>query len=122
MIRLLVRLVINAVAIWAAASVVGGVTFDTTQWGGVLLVALVFGIVNALLKPLLTLVGLPLILVTFGLFALVINAALLGITASLTPALTVEGFWPAVGGAVIVSVVSWFLELFLGGREEEGAE
>lgn len=122
MFRLIIRLVINAVAIWAAASVVSGVTFDTSQWGGVLVVALVFGVVNALLKPLLTLIGLPLILLTFGLFSLVINGALLQITDALTGALTVEGFWPAVLGALVVSVVSWFLELILGEDGDERAE
>ena len=105
-------------AIWAAASVVSGVTFDTSHWGGVVLVALVFGVVNVLLKPLLTLIGLPLILLTFGLFSLVINAALLQITDALTASLTVDGFWPAVLGALVVSVVSWLLELFFGDEDE----
>jgi putative membrane protein len=118
MIKLIVRLAINAVAIWAAASVVSGVTFDTSQWGGIVLVALVFGVVNVLLKPLLTLIGLPLIVLTFGLFSLVINAILLQVTDMLTTALTVDGFWPAVLGALVVSLVSWFLELFLGPDDE----
>ena len=117
--KLVLKLAINAVAIWVAAQIVPGMTLDTGQPLAVLLVALVFGIVNALLKPVLTVLGLPFIIVTLGLFLVVINAAMLGVTAALTDALAVSGFWPAVGGGVCVSVVSWFLELFLSSEDED---
>ena len=73
---------------------------------GLLGVALLFGLVNALVGPLLRLVSLPLTLVTFGLFALVINAALLGITAGLTDALDVGGFFETIVAAIVISLVT----------------
>lgn len=118
MIALLIRLVVNAVAIWAAAEIVPGVGL-TEDPLGLVLVALVFGIVNAAIKPVLLFVGLPFIVVTLGLFTLVINAGLLALTAWVTPALSVTGFWPALLGAVVVSIVSWFLGLFVGTSEAD---
>ena len=82
---------------------------------GLLWVALLFGLVNALIGPLLRLISLPLTLITFGLFSLVVNAALLGITASLTDSLDVGGFFPTVLAAVVISIVSTIL-LFVVGR------
>ena len=76
-----------------------------------------FGIVNFLLRPLLTLLGLPFIVLTLGLFMLVINAALLGVTAALLEVLTVSGFWAAVFGGIVVSIVAWLLEMILGVAE-----
>lgn len=116
--RLVVRLFINAVAIWAASEIISGVSL-TDQFWGVVLVALVFGVINALIKPVLTFLGFPLIVVTLGLFTLVINAGLLTLTSWLTPALDVAGFWPAIWGALMVSLVSWFLGIFLGGKEKK---
>lgn len=113
MVKLLIRLLINAVAIWAAAEIVSGVTLDMDRIGAVAVVALVFGLVNALLKPIVKLLSFPFIILTLGLFTLVINAALFGVTAWLTDALAVNGFLPALFGSLIVSVVSWLLGLFV---------
>ena len=113
MLKLLVRLVINAIAIWAAAEVVDGVTLDMNAPLGVALVALVFGIVNAVLRPIAKVLGFPFIILTLGLFVLVINAGLLALTAWLTDALAVAGFWPALWASLVVSIVSWFLGIFL---------
>lgn len=113
MLSLLIRLIVNAVAIWAAAELIPGVELIDDLLG-LGLVALVFGIINAALKPVALFLGFPFIVVTLGLFTLVINAGLLALTAWLTPALSVVGFWPAVGGALVVSIVSWFLGLFVG--------
>ncbi len=82
---------------------------------GVLWVALLFGLVNALLGPLLRLLSLPLTLVTFGIFGLVINAALLGITAGLTDYLDVGGFLSTVVAAIVISLVTAVL-LFVATR------
>lgn len=111
--KLILKLGINAAAIWAAAQIVPGMTLDTGQPLSVLLVALVFGIVNVVLKPVLKVVGLPFIVLTLGFFLLVINAGLLGMTAWMVDALSISGFWAAVLGSICVSVVSWFLELLL---------
>jgi putative membrane protein len=89
-------------------------------------IAAVFGLVNAIIGPLLRLLSLPLMLITFGLFALVINAALLGITAGLMDALDVGGFFSTVLAAFLVSVisaaVSWVAMRFLEPSSSAGAE
>lgn len=103
--RLLLRWAVLALALWLAAEVVPGVHlfggFLTTLW-----VALLFGLVNAFLGPILRLVSLPFTLLTLGLFALVVNAALLGVTALLSSKLSIDGFFPAVLAALVISVVS----------------
>lgn len=117
----LVRLVASGLAIWAAAVLVDGVQLGQAdaldQAVTVLLVALIFGVVNALVKPVVKLFTLPLYLLTFGLFSLVINALLLWLTAWLAGrfdlAFTVEGFWAAVLGALVVSVVTVVVEAIL---------
>lgn len=117
--KVLVRLLINAASIAAASYLVDGVTLDMSRLLPVLGVALVFGIVNALIRPVLRFVSFPFILVTFGLFALVINAGMLELTAWLTDALRVDGFWAALWGSVVISLVGWVLELFFGPDEDE---
>lgn len=119
MIRLLVRLGVNAAAIWAAAYLIQGVTFDTSQPMSVVAVALVFGIVNAVLKPIMKLFSFPFMILSLGLFTLVINAVLLGLTAWLTSALTINGVLPAFLGALVVSVVSWFLGIFVDKKDKD---
>lgn len=104
---LILRLLVNAVAIWAAGYFVDGVSLTSFEAG--LWVALVFGVLNALLKPLLILVTLPINLLTLGFFTLVINAGIFALTAKMTTALTVDGFWSAVWGALVVSVVNALL-------------
>jgi len=103
-----VRLFVNALALWAAAELLEGITL-AGGFGDVLWVALVFGLVNAVLKPILLLLALPVLFLTLGLFTLVINAGLLLLTGALTDALTVDGFVPALVGGLIISVVSMVL-------------
>lgn len=110
------RLLVNAVALWVATRLVPGVTYD----GEVLPflgVALVFGVLNATLRPLMKLLTLPLILVTLGFFALVVNGLMLWLTSSLSASLGlgfhVTGFWAAFFGALVVSLVSLMLSVFL---------
>ncbi|HVP66409.1 MAG TPA: phage holin family protein [Anaeromyxobacteraceae bacterium] len=106
------RLLLNAAALFAAVRLVRGVSFD----GGIvpfLGVALVFGVVNAVAKPFLQLFSLPLLLLTLGLFGLVINALVLWMTSGLSGALGlgfhVAGFWPAFWGGLVVSLVNLLL-------------
>ena len=109
--QLIVGWIVVAAAFAITAAVVPSVEID----GGVLallLIAIVFGLVNALVGPVLRLISLPLTVITFGLFALVVNAALLGITAWLLDSLDVGGFFPAVLAAVVLSLVTAVL-LFL---------
>src|SRR6476619_6434840 len=111
--------VATAVALAVAAALIPSVDLDGGV-GSLLWVALLFGLVNALIGPLLRLVSLPLTLVTFGLFALVVNAALLGITAWLTDSLDVGGFFPTILAAIVISVITAVLT-FAAGRVLEDA-
>ena len=119
--RFVIRLLVNAAALWVATRIVTGVTYS-----GALLpflgVALVFGIVNAFIRPLLRFVTFPLIIVTFGIFALVVNGLMLWLTSSLSVTLGlgfhVSGFKAAFWGALIVSIVSMLLGMFIQDSEE----
>jgi putative membrane protein len=112
----LLRLLINAAALWVAIKLVPGITYRG-NWLGLLGIALVFGLVNAFLGTLLKLLSLPVIFLTLGLFALVINGFLLWVTSRLSTALglqfQVEGCWTAIFGAIVVSIVSALLSMFL---------
>jgi len=117
--RLFIRWAINTIAIWAAIQLVPGIE-HTGSAASLILIALVFGLVNALVRPFLTLLTCPLIILTLGLFVLVINALMLGMTAWLVPSLTVTGFWPAFLGSIIISIVSSFISVLVkDDREKE---
>lgn len=111
------RTFITAFALWAATQIVPGV--EVSGLFGLLLAALVFGLVNAVVRPPAWLLTLPLTVVTFGLFLLVLNAAMLGLTALVLPGFRVDGFWPAIFGAIVVSVVSWGARRLFVGNEAE---
>lgn len=110
--QFLIRIAVNAVALWVAGGIVGGIDL-TSSIGGLLLVALIFGVVNALIKPVALFLSFPAIIITLGLFALVVNAGMLGLTAAVTDNLDIDGFWSAVFGAIVISVVSWAISMFL---------
>ncbi|MEV8095714.1 phage holin family protein [Kitasatospora sp. NPDC085879] len=117
-----IKTLINAVAIWVAAWIVDGITLSDGSWGHqaltVIAVALVFGVVNFLIKPFVKLLSLPLFVLTLGLITFVINALMLWLTSWASDKLSldfhVSGFWSALLGALIISVVSWGLDLALG--------
>ena len=111
--QLIVVWVVVAAGIALAAAILPSVEIDGGV-GSLLWVALLFGLVNALIGPLLRLISLPLTVVTLGLFGLVINAALLGITAALTDALDVGGLLSTIVAAVVISAVTTVLMLFVG--------
>jgi putative membrane protein len=104
--RILIRIAINALALWAAAGLITGISLENGFWK-IVLVGAIFGIVNALLKPVLVVLSIPFIVVTFGIALIVLNAVLLLITDALTDSLTVDGFGSAVLGAIVISIVSW---------------
>lgn len=111
------RTFITAFALWAATQIVPGV--EVSGLFGLLLAALVFGLVNAVVRPPAWLLTLPLTVITFGLFLLVLNAAMLGLTALVLPGFRIDGFWPAIFGAIVVSVVSWGARRLFVGSEAE---
>ncbi len=115
---LLVRWAITAVSLWLASKVVPGMHIAGA--GTMLGAALLLGLVNALVRPLVILLTLPLTIVTLGLFLLVVNAAMLGLVASLLDGFVLGGFWSALFGAVFVSLFSWVGAAFIGdsGRYE----
>lgn len=113
----LIRLAVTAAALWAAVYFVPGIDYDGS-WPGLLVVALVFGLVNAVIRPILVALTCPLVLLTLGLFVLVLNGLMLWLTAVFSGALGLDfrvvGFWPAVVGALVVAVVSAVLNLVVG--------
>ncbi|MBL9136546.1 MAG: phage holin family protein [Verrucomicrobiales bacterium] len=115
----LLRWAIHSVGVMAASQIVPGIECDT--WSGLVIAALVLGLLNAFLRPLLMLVSLPLVLVTFGLFLWVINAGLLYLVGSLVKPFHVASFWSALGGSAVISVISGFLQLALGLRSGSSA-
>jgi putative membrane protein len=112
----LVRLLVNAAALWVATRLVPGVIY-AGGWLPFLGVALVFGVINAVIRPIAKLLTFPLIIVTLGLFALVVNGLMLWLTSALAARLglgfTVSGFWAAFWGALVVSIVSTILSMFV---------
>ena len=101
----LLRTVITAIAFWVASQVVPGIHLPGLV--GTLFAAVVFGLINAVIRPVVALLSLPLTILTLGLFSLVINAAMFGLTSLFSP-LSIDGFWAAFWGAIIVALVSWF--------------
>jgi putative membrane protein len=109
----LIRLIINAVALYAAVALVDGIVPQTDNWINFIWLALIFGLINAILRPILMLVGCPFVILTLGLGALLINTLLFYLAGLIGQAFnvgfTVTGFLPAFLGALIVSVVSFVL-------------
>jgi putative membrane protein len=118
---LIVRLLVNAVALWIATLIVDGIDVDASTTSGevltILAVAALFGVVNLFVKPIVKLLSLPLYILTLGLFTFVVNALMLLLTSWVAGLLGVpfyvDGFWTAVLGALVISVVSWLLNVLL---------
>lgn len=114
----LVRLVINVLGILVAQALLPGITVEGA--GAALLAAFVLGVLNAVLRPVLVLLTLPLTLLSFGLFLLVLNALLLEVVSGLVPGFEVYGFGTAIVGSVVISAVGWLTSWLIGrqGRVE----
>lgn len=110
--RLLLIWLVNAVAVYATAMLVPDITVKSF-WSA-LLAALVLGLVNTFLRPILTLLSLPLIVFTLGLFLLVINALMLLLASAILPGFEVKGFFTAVLGSLCISIVAYLLSGLLG--------
>jgi putative membrane protein len=122
MVKFLIKVGVNGVALWVAAWIVDGIGFGEGQFGSkfatVVLVALLFGLVNAFLKPIATFFSFPFIILTLGLFTLVVNALMLELTSGLSHALGLDFdvehfFWDSVLGALVITLVSMILNLLL---------
>lgn len=118
----LIRLVVNAAALWLAQRFVTGISY-TGGWQGLVGVAIVFGVINAFVRPVLSFLSMPIQFVTLGLFTLVLNALMLMLTGWASGKLgipfVVDGFVPAVFGAILVSIVSMVLSSLLTDEKDE---
>jgi putative membrane protein len=110
--RLAIAWAINLAALWAADALWDGVRIH--GWAAFLIGSAVLGIVNAVLKPLLTVLTLPLIIVTLGFFYLVINIAMVALAEWIAPDFSIDGFWSYVGTVVVVWAVNWIGDQILG--------
>ena len=125
--RFLVRVLVSAAALGVATAVIPGIELlagsGWSRVGTLLAVAVIFGLINAFLKPLIKVVGCAFYVLTLGLVALVVNGLLLWLTSVIAGKLDlpfhVTGFWPAFWGAIIVGLVSWLLNLLIGDRRRQ---
>jgi len=119
--RFLIRLTVTAAALWVAVRFVPGIDYDG-HWAGLLGVAALFGVVNAVIRPLVRLLTCPLVFLTLGLFVFVINGLMLLLTAfiavELGVAFTVTDLWAGTLGALVIGVVSALITTFVGDEEE----
>ena len=109
-----IRWLITAAAVWVAAELLGGIHLE--GWRSTLLVALILGLLNQYIKPILIVLGIPALIMTLGFFLIIINTALLGLTAWIAGKFdsihfAIDGFWDAFWGAIIISIVSWLISL-----------
>ncbi len=125
--KVLIRVLVSAAALFVATLVVSGIELTAgstlSKVITLIVVALIFGVVNAVLKPIVKTVGCLFYVVTLGLIAFVVNALLLLLTSWVAGKLSlpfhITGFWPAFWGAIIIGVVSWLLNLFLGDKKQD---
>ena len=111
MMGLLIRFVVTGIAVFLATAIVPGIEVQSASAGVAAVIAL--ALLNAVVRPFLYLLSLPFIILTLGLFMVIINALLLQLVSLLVNGFVVQGFWPSVGGAVLISVVSGILNLWI---------
>jgi putative membrane protein len=109
----LLRLLITALGLWVADRLLPGITITGT--GSLIVSALLLGFVNAVIRPVILILTLPLTVVTLGLFVLIVNGISLGIAAWLVPGFQIAGLWSATLGAILVGLTSWAASAFIGG-------
>ena len=110
----LLRTLIVALGLWLAQQIVTGI--DVANAGTLIAAAFLLGVANAIVRPVLIILTLPITIITLGLFLLVINAAMLGLVALILPGFHIAGFWAALFAALIVSVTGWIASWFIGPR------
>ncbi|WP_159347866.1 phage holin family protein [Roseomonas harenae] len=110
----LIRTAITAVAFYIAANLVTGIYFPSLM--NLIIAAIIFGVVNAVIRPIVATLSLPLTVLTLGLFTLVVNALMLALTALLMPGMRITSFWAAFVGAVVIWIVSWLANKLVGDR------
>lgn len=106
----LIRWLVTTIAVFAAEKIIPGIHCNSA--GALLGASLLLGIVNAFIRPILLLLSIPFIIVTMGFFILVVNALMLMLVAQIVPSFSVDGFWSAFFGSIVISLVSWILSSF----------
>lgn len=112
MLRFIVQFVVTAVDLWLASLFVPGVAFTDTPT--LLLAAVLLGVVNAIVRPILVVLTFPITVITLGLFLLVVNAATIGLVAVLLDGFVVNGLGAGIGAAIVTGVISWLAGAFIG--------
>ncbi|MFN4042211.1 MAG: phage holin family protein [Brevundimonas sp.] len=112
MLRFIVQAVVTAIGLWLSARIVPGVDFTST--GSLIAAAVILGLVNAFVRPILVVLTFPITVLTLGLFLLVVNAAMIGLTSMFLGGFTVAGLWAGIGAAIVTGVVSWIAGAFIG--------
>lgn len=107
MMHILIQWLVNALAIYATAHILDGI--HVKSFGAAIVVALVLGLINTIVRPVLLFFSIPFIIVTLGLFLLVINALLLLFSASLVSGFSIDSFGWAIAGSIVISAISWIL-------------
>ncbi len=108
LIKIISRIIINAIAVYAAVRLVEGIDL-TINFYNLVLAGILLGVINTLIKPILTILALPFVLLTFGLFTVIINVGLLFLMAYLIPSFEIANFWSGLLGVVIISLINYFL-------------
>lgn len=116
MIRFIIQALVTMAGLWLSARIVPGVDFTNT--GSLIAAAVILGLVNAFVRPILVVLTFPITVVTLGLFLLVVNAAMIGLTSVFLGGFVVDGLWAGIGAAIVTGIVSWIAGAFIGGGEE----
>ncbi|MDH3326986.1 MAG: phage holin family protein [Gammaproteobacteria bacterium] len=106
------RLFVSVLGLWLASAIVPGLEIDASET--LVLAALLLGIVNAFVRPIFIIMTLPITVLTLGFFLLIVNAAMLGLVAALLEGFVISGFFAALFGSLVISIVSWYSSLFIG--------
>ncbi len=114
----LIRAAVVAIGLWLASMIVPGVEFRST--GSLIAAALLLGVINAVVRPILIILTLPITLLTLGLFLLVINGLMIELVSWFLQGFVVTGFWPAFFAAIVVSLTSWVMSGWIGGPQNKG--
>jgi len=117
MIRFVLRILIAAAGLWLSDRLIPGVVAQ--GWTTLLIAGFLLGIVNAVVRPIVTVLTFPLTLITLGLFLLVVNAAMIGLVSLVVPGMQVHGLWAGVQAAVVTGIVSWIGQVVLGDAKRE---
>ena len=120
MLRFIIQAVVTALGLWLSAEIIDGVGFSSS--GSLIAAAVLLGLVNAVVRPILVVLTFPLTVITFGLFLLVVNAATIGLVSIFLGGFTLDGLWPGIGAAIVTGVVSWIAGWFIGDGSKRSSD